>query len=54
MAKQWINVSNTNNERKVKISRTTADFKLLKKDIELGEQEYSKDKLEEYLKDVVG
>ncbi|MCP4580204.1 MAG: hypothetical protein GY839_01205 [candidate division Zixibacteria bacterium] len=53
MTKQWIKISNTDGEGKIRISRTTANLEVLKKDLNIEEQEYSKYRLEKYLKDEI-
>lgn len=43
-------ISNVNNENKLYISKITADFEEIKKQIKEGKVEYSEEKLKEYLK----
>ncbi len=49
METSWIVISNVNNHNKIFISKVSADFDEIKKQIEKGEDEYSDEKLKEYL-----
>jgi len=45
----WVVISNVNSHNKILISKVSADFNEIKKQIEKGEDEYSDEKLKEYL-----
>lgn len=45
----WVVISNVNSNNKILISKVSADFKEIKKQIEKGEDEYSDEKLKKYL-----
>ena len=54
MENTWITISNTNSRNKIFISKVSADFKEIEKQLEKKADEYSDEKLKEYIEQNFG